>query len=406
AVRDGSGAQRRRALVAGYACGPGDESEAAAGWALARAAATSYDVWLITRPRFAPAITAALAAEPELAAHLVPIYLDLSAAVLRFKRRPRDVYWYYVLWQWALGRRARDLHAHIRFDVAHHATFAADWLPCGLTRLRGVPLVWGPVGGASYLRWSLAPWLGPRGVLSELARSIGTRVARAVWGDRAARRAAVVVAQNGDVAARFATHARQVVVEPNAALEPAEPRRSRDGHGEYREAVFVGRLVPWKGCRLALDALARPEAAGWRLDVYGAGPDAAALSARTRRLGLAERVSFHGWRPRAEVLDAFTRADALLFPSMHDSAGWAVAEASAVGCPVVCLDIGGPPLLAGPNGHVAAPSRDVVRALARALETAGTAARIGYPRWSAQRLPALVQDWYRDAIASTTDGGA
>src|SRR5439155_9835094 len=123
---------------------------------------------------------------------------------MRFKRRPRDVYWYYALWQRALARRARRLHAELGFDVAHHVTFAADWLPCGLARLRGVPLVWGPVGGASYLSWPLARWLGARGIASELARSVGTRAARSLWGERTARRAALVVAQNDDVAARFA----------------------------------------------------------------------------------------------------------------------------------------------------------------------------------------------------------
>jgi glycosyltransferase involved in cell wall biosynthesis len=38
-------------------------------------------------------------------------------------------------------------------------------------------------------------------------------------------------------------------------------------------------------------------------------------------------------------------ADVLLFPSMHEDAGWVVAEAGASGLPVVALDRGGPPLL-------------------------------------------------------------
>ncbi|XGU19412.1 glycosyltransferase [Rhodococcus sp. 3Y1] len=42
-------------------------------------------------------------------------------------------------------------------------------------------------------------------------------------------------------------------------------------------------------------------------------------------------------------------SSALLFPSMHDSGGWVAAEAAAVGLPVVCLDLGGVPTLAGRN---------------------------------------------------------
>jgi len=53
--------------------------------------------------------------------------------------------------------------------------------------------------------------------------------------------------------------------------------------------------------------------------------------------------------------------DALLFPSLHDEAGFVVAEAVAAGLPVVCLDVGGPPLIAGggvrPGGHGATAER-------------------------------------------------
>ena len=59
-----------RVLVSAYACGPGDEPEAAAGWAFARAAARSHQVHVITRHRFAPAVAAELARDPELARNL------------------------------------------------------------------------------------------------------------------------------------------------------------------------------------------------------------------------------------------------------------------------------------------------------------------------------------------------
>jgi glycosyltransferase involved in cell wall biosynthesis len=36
--------------------------------------------------------------------------------------------------------------------------------------------------------------------------------------------------------------------------------------------------------------------------------------------------------------------DVMLFPSMHDSGGWASVEAMAAGRPLICLDLGGPAL--------------------------------------------------------------
>jgi glycosyltransferase involved in cell wall biosynthesis len=387
-------------LISAYACGPDSGPEAGAGWAFARAAAVDNDVWVITRQRFAEKVGAALADAPHLARNLHPVYLDLSPRVMRWKRRGWDMYWYYALWQRALHRQALDLHREHRFDLVHHVTFANDWLPCGAVGLAGVPLVWGPVGGASRVPAEMRKWLGARGVATEVARETLVAPLRKLWGDRAARSAAVVVAQNQEVADRFG-YARRVVVEANAAFEDELPARNRVStpDGGLR-AVFVARLIGWKGGRLAIAALARPAASRWHVDFYGEGPELDRLNKQARELGVADRVRFHGLRPRAEVLAAMSESDALLFPSLHDQAGWVAGEASSIGVPVVCFDLGGPPLLAGVNAQIASLDGDPVQNLAEAL--AAAAERTGIPnnRWSVERLPALVADWYADAMST------
>ncbi|MDF8266456.1 glycosyltransferase [Luteipulveratus flavus] len=358
---------------------------------------------MITRPVYAASLEAALADDPETAAHLTVRYHDLPARVLRHKKRGFDLYWYYSWWQRELASVARELHVMHRFDVAHHVTFANDWLPCGVAALKDVPLVWGPVGGATAAPWRLARWLGPRAVATEVVRTTASEAFRRAFTDRVARRASLVVAQNGDVARRF-RRARRTVVEPNAAFEGTEYAGGVAAEREPGLAVFVGRLIPWKGARLAIATLAEPDLHDWRLEIYGTGPLEPSLRAYAGSLGVADRVTFHGHRPRAEVLEAYRRAQVMLFPSMHDSAGWAVGEASSAGCPVVCLDIGGPPVLAGLNGHVVTPSEDVVPALARAVLDAAASGGEPHRRWASDRLPALVSGWYADALANPCPG--
>lgn len=387
-----------RILLSAYACGPGEGSEPGAGWAFARAAARRHQVDVITRHRFRDAIERELAADPGL--RLRVHYLDLGDRALRLKKAPRDVYWYYLVWQRRAGALAARLQREHRYDLIHHVTFAADWLPCGVASVPDVPLVWGPVGGATRPPWRLARWLGVRGLAGELIRQPLTALARRAWGDPAATRASLVIAQNDDVAARF-RHARRVIVEPNASIDltPGESVRAPVGSGLHT-AVYAGRLVAWKGPHLALQALSRPEAAGWTLDLYGEGPELARLERRARTLGLDGRVRFHGMRPRDEVLNALRTADAMLFPSMHDSAGWAVAEAATLGCPVVCLDRGGPPLLAGSAGRPVPPSGNIAAALAKALRDAAETGRTTPShRWSADRLPDLLDTWYREVTS-------
>ena len=79
---------------------------------------------------------------------------------------------------------------------------------------------------------------------------------------------------------------------------------------------------------LAIRAIATTS--GWHLLICGKGPDKARLVRLVERLGVQDRVHFLGWLARAEVFRIMREdADVLLFPSLHDEAGWAIAEAVA-----------------------------------------------------------------------------
>ena len=97
-----------------------------------------------------------------------------------------------------------------------------------------------------------------------------------------------------------------------------------------------------RGCNLWTVGTLR----GWSFVICGAGPDEGRLRMLARRFGVEDRVEFRGWVPRRDLLALMQGADVMLFPSFHEEAGWAVAEAVSVGLPVVCLDRGGPVLMA------------------------------------------------------------
>jgi glycosyltransferase involved in cell wall biosynthesis len=388
-----------RVLISAYACTPGDGSEPGAGWTWARAAAQRHEVWLLTRKNNGPAIGRALAAEPHLAIH--PVYLDLPAWARWWKRGSRGVRWYALFWQVLAWRTAKQIHASERLDVTHHVTFASDWLPAGVAWLAGVPCIWGPVGGATRAPLRTWRWLGWRGATEDLARLLVGAVGRSVLGRATARRAALVVAQNADTLRAFPS--RRSVLEPNVAVDPTlapggEDIPAQDGpimlRGQAVRAIFIGRLVPWKGTRLAIEALQHlpPRST---LDIYGDGPDLARCRGAADELGLATRVRFHGRRTREEVLAALESADVLLHPSLHDSAPWSVGEALVAKVPVIALALGGPKeLLAGGGGVAVSPYGDLPRALAAAATAALTSAPSSRD-WTFERLPGLLDAWYR-----------
>jgi glycosyltransferase involved in cell wall biosynthesis len=111
------------------------------------------------------------------------------------------------------------------------------------------------------------------------------------------------------------------------------------GNGELRPrtCLFLSRLHPKKGLAILLHAWGLLRPAGWRLVV--AGPDhhghAAAMQGLARRLGIAERVAFiapaYGpakWRLLAD-------ADLFVLPSHSENFGVVIAEALAMGVPVI-----------------------------------------------------------------------
>jgi glycosyltransferase involved in cell wall biosynthesis len=108
-----------------------------------------------------------------------------------------------------------------------------------------------------------------------------------------------------------------------------------------RRFVYMGRLSPEKGLLTLIDAAAQ---AGVGLDVIGAGPLAAAASARVEALGA--DVRFHGYLSGAGLTSAIRAARAVVVPSeWYENAPLSVLEASALGKPIIAAAIGGLPEL-------------------------------------------------------------
>ncbi len=89
-------------------------------------------------------------------------------------------------------------------------------------------------------------------------------------------------------------------------------------------------------------------------------------------------------------------SSALLFPSMHDSGGWVAAEAAAVGLPVVCLDLGGVPTLAGRNAVTipVAPASTLASRIARSIVETELSLFEPQRDWTRSRLTSVLSRSY------------
>jgi glycosyltransferase involved in cell wall biosynthesis len=158
-------------------------------------------------------------------------------------------------------------------------------------------------------------------------------------------------------------------------LERGAAERGAPPVGSGVVFASVCRLVHWKGLDLAIRAFASVATDDMQYRIAGSGPEARRLESLASRLGVAERVRFVGERSRDEIFELLSGSTALIHPSLHDSGGNACLEAMAVGTPVICLDLGGPPLLVTERaGLVVAADgpRRSVSGLATAMRTIAT----------------------------------
>ncbi len=172
---------------------------------------------------------------------------------------------------------------------------------------------------------------------------------------------------------------------------------------------FVGRLSRHKGVDVLLDAAAPDDRI--RVEIFGSGPEQASLEEQARRLGIADRVTFHGYVDSAGIPETYRRFDVLAVPSIPlpswvEQFGRVVVEAQASGVPVVASASGALPDVIGSDGLLVPPGDPTALggALARFLDEPGLWGRLrsagiaGASRYSWESVADMQADLYRAAL--------
>ena len=150
-------------------------------------------------------------------------------------------------------------------------------------------------------------------------------------------------------------------------VDRAELCSSLDIPAQRLLVAAAGQLIPRKGHRHLLDAFARMGTAGPspQLVLFGDGELADALRSQATALGIADRVTFAGFR---DDLDRLLGAvDLFVHPALAEGLGVVTLKAAAAGVPVVAFAAGGlTEAVADGETGVLVPAGDVA-ALAAAI---------------------------------------
>ena len=123
--------------------------------------------------------------------------------------------------------------------------------------------------------------------------------------------------------------------------------------------------------------------------IIGEGPERVALQELAARLGVLERVDFHGQLPPAEAIEQARQGTLLVMPSTEEAFGVAYIEAMSGGVPAIgCRGEPGPEeIAAAGDGLVLVPPGDIERLTQRIDELLSDPHRL---REAGQRARATV----------------
>jgi len=299
----------------------------------------------------------------------------------------------YARWgAWAaptLGLALRRLRRSFGFEVihAHNAVPAGD----AVRRARvEVPLVVS-VHGGDVLYTAADPPTGSAAGAAAVTRGLGA--------------ARLVLANSRGIAELSRTHgAGETRVVHLGADLPSPRHSSRRTESPGRAGtmrmggpaggpilVTVAHLVARKRHADVLRALAvlSERHPTLRYEIIGEGPERVALEGLAARLGITERVEFHGQLPPTEAIEQTRRCTLFVMPSTEEAFGVAYIEAMAGGLPAIgCRGEPGPEeIAAAGDGFMLVPPGDIERLSQRIDELLSDPHRL---REASQRARATV----------------
>lgn len=260
-------------------------------------------------------------------------------------------------------RRVSDHFGHaIRsgaFDIVHRVTPLSPTINSPTaTRCAGsgIPFVLGPLNGG--LPWP-ADFDSVRRKEREWLTYVRGAYKLAPGRKKVFEATAVLLAGSRHTASEIPdTYKDRTIYLPENGIDVAKFRMADRQYpaGSPLRCCFVGRLVPYKGPDMLIEAAAPHLQAGkLHLDIIGDGPMFEQLNRMIASYGVAGRVTLHGWVAHADVPGILGRARLLTFPSIREFGGAVVLEAMALGVTPVVVDYGGPGELVSGGFGIAIP---------------------------------------------------
>lgn len=330
-------------LINAYAVSPNWGSEPGMGWNWIVNLAKYCNLYIITEGEWKDDIEATIKTLPQ-KDNLHFYYNPLSDRIRRMCWNQGDwrFYWYYRKWQKRAFKIAQAIIAEHHIDVIHQLNMIGFREPGFLWKIKGIPFVWGPVGGMELMPTGYLVGTGGiqrlkvylKNFINNIQRKYQPRLLSVLN-----RADAIVAATKGvyDLIANY--HHKKVILinETGCYINKYQANKPTDSF----DILWVGKFDFRKQLGLALHVIANiPEGYPVKLHVVGSGraSEVNCYKELAKNLGIENRVKWYGRTPHDHVLDLMGKCDVFMFTSIMEGTPHVVLEALQNNLPIVCLD--------------------------------------------------------------------
>lgn len=332
-------------FISAYACEPGLGSEIGVGWHWVLEMSKYFELWVLTRRSNQHTIEPWIAEHPEYS-HIHFLYFDLPKWARFWKKGLRGVRTYYNIWQWLTNSIVRRTMEENNIYIFHHLTYGnVLWKVSSYGQKQF--FIWGPAGGVETIPEEYTCHYPKKMQLVEkLRRLMADNLKFNAGFKRRCKNADLILCKTDilrqhipekyrDKAVLFTDVAVDNLLDIPAVVESASNKRV--------EFITVGRLDPWRGFDLTIEAFAKAaeKNENIHLTIIGKGADRERLETLINKLKLREKVTMAGSVSMERYHEYMRNCDVVVNASLKEGAVTVSFDSMAMGKPLICIDTTG-----------------------------------------------------------------
>lgn len=336
---------KQKIFVSAYACEPGLGSEIGVGWHWVLEMSKYFELWVLTRRSNQHTIEPWIAEHPEYS-YIHFLYFDLPKWARFWKKGLRGVRTYYNIWQGLTNDIVRRTMQENDIHIFHHLTYGnVLWKVSSYGQKQF--FIWGPAGGVETIPEEYSR-LYPRKmqVVEKVRRIVAANLKWNSGFKRRCKNADLILCKTDilkqHIPARYRDKAilfTDVAVDNQIDVTPVTKSES----GKCVEFITVGRLDPWRGFDLAIEAFAQAveKKRNMHLTIIGKGADKVRLEQLISRLKLNDKVTMVGAVSMERYQEYMRNCDVVVNASLKEGAVTVSFDSMAMGKPLICIDTTG-----------------------------------------------------------------